>query len=65
MPLKLFITQCSDDMRWYSEFIGEYVTYEPQADDGILYGSREPAGYLNFVLKTDAIVKEVDDDATL
>jgi len=65
MPLKLFITQCSDSMRWYSDFIGEYVTYEPHADSSVEYGSREPAGYLNFVLKTDAIVKEVDDDATL
>ena len=52
----LLIKQCSDPMRWYADKVGERVPYIGSEGDHYEYRSREPAGYINFVLKCDAEV---------
>ena len=57
---ELFIHQCPDPMRWYSELVGERVPY--LGDVGTEYKSREPAGYINFVQYDDADIVEAVKD---
>ena len=52
----LEIVKCSDPSRWYADKIGQTVPYLGDEGDHYEYRSREPAGYINFVLKEDAVV---------
>lgn len=53
---RLLIVRCSDPMRWYAPLVGQTVPLLGQA--GAEYRSREPDGYVNFVLARDAQVVE-------
>lgn len=58
MP-KLLITKCNDSLMWYSKLVGQTVPYEGEWSDAPdVYKSREPAGYINIVKKTDAVIVE-------
>lgn len=54
MATKKFIkiTGCTDGMRWYSSHVG--AEFPLLATDSEEYKTREPAGYINFVLLKDA-----------
>lgn len=52
----LKILSCSDPMLWYAKLIGETVPL--LRIEHSEYISREPAGYINIVKKTDAIIIE-------
>ena len=54
----LKINKCSDGMRWYKSHVGQIADYLPHYDTEIEYGSREPDGYVNFILKKDAEILE-------
>lgn len=54
---KLRITGCSDSSMWYAGKVGELV--DLLGADRREYLSREPAGYVNIVRKTDAEVVEL------
>jgi len=58
----LKLLNCSDQMMWYRDKVGEVVTFVREYED--CYMSREPAGYLNIVKKQDAEIIElvVNDD---
>jgi len=49
---QLKITGCIDPLMWYADKVGETVPFVREADDCFI--SREPAGYVNIVRKTDA-----------
>jgi len=51
----LLIKKCSHPLRWYSNLIGEKVINLGYVGNNE-YRSREPAGYINFVLKEDCEV---------
>jgi hypothetical protein len=51
---KLRITGCSDSSMWYAGMVGQVV--ELLGADRREYLSREPAGYVNIVKKSDAEV---------
>lgn len=53
---KLLITSCSDSMMWYAKLIDQIVPFVREEKD--YYLSREPAGYINIVLKKDASIIE-------
>ena len=57
---ELEIVQCRDPLRWYADMVGQRVPL--LADLGSEYKSREPAGYINFVLRDDAVVVEPGGD---
>lgn len=51
---RIRIKQCRDSMMWYASLIGfefDVLSVEPT-----VYKTREPAGYINFILKEDAEV---------
>lgn len=50
----LLIKTCSDQMMWYATKVGQYVPFVRECSD--CYLSREDAGYINVVLKKDAVV---------
>jgi hypothetical protein len=52
----LLITGCSDRLMWYANLIGQEVPYLGRWDNDKHYKSREPAGYVNIVKYSDAIV---------
>ncbi len=52
--LKLRITGCTDRSMWYAGMVGEVV--DLLGEDRREYLSREPAGYVNIVKKSDAEV---------
>jgi len=54
----IIIKQCSDSLMWYRDMVGKVVVYEREYDD--CYMSREPAGYINKILKQDATIIDVD-----
>lgn len=54
----ILIKQCSDSLMWYRDMVGKVVVYEREYDD--CYMSREPAGYINKILKQDANIIYVD-----
>jgi hypothetical protein len=54
MTTYIQIKKCSDSFRWYAPHVGKMSDYVPRYDTETEYGSREPAGYINFVLKEDA-----------
>jgi hypothetical protein len=54
---KLLIISCSDPMLWYATKIGQEV--ELLAAEADCYLSREDAGYVNIVKKSDAIIISV------
>lgn len=57
--MKLKIVKCNDPLKWYAKLVGKEVPL--LAIEKIEYKSREPAGYINFVLKSDAeIVGDID-----
>lgn len=44
---------------WYSKFVGQTVPYLGEwSDTPDVYKSREPAGYINIVKKSDAQIVE-------
>lgn len=53
------ITGCSDPAFWYVNQVGEIVEYVREYTTEYL--SREPAGYTNIILKSDA---ELIEDCT-
>jgi len=59
---ELLITKCRDSLKWYSSLVGKRVPYLGDEGDHYEYRSSEPAGYVNFVLKEDAIIVEKDDE---
>lgn len=62
--LKLRITGCSDRSMWYAGMVGQVV--DLLGEDHREYLSREPAGYVNIVKKTDAeIVQECVGDLSI
>lgn len=50
----LTIVKCSDPQMWYAKLVGQLVVFLKEDKDH--YWSREPEGYANIVLKTDALV---------
>lgn len=48
---------------WYASKVGQTVPFVRETNDG--YWSREDAGYLNIVRKTDAEIVEFSDEPTL
>ena len=56
---RLLIHRCSDSRYWYAHLVGHTVELITEDDAG--YWSREPAGYLNVVQRSDAAVVTVDD----
>lgn len=48
----LLIDKCPDKLKWYASKVGEFVPL--LAEEEKEYKSQEPAGYINFVSKTDA-----------
>lgn len=58
------ITGCADSMRWYADLVGKTVEYCPRYDTETEYGSREPAGFVNFVMKTDGELVDIMDNST-
>ena len=59
---KILIKQCPDTMRWYRDKVGQLVDYVPRYDSVEEFGSREPAGYINFVMRRDAELIKVEDE---
>lgn len=59
----LKITKCTDPLKWYSRFIGNYVPYlgleEANTPE---FRSREPAGYINFVHVDDAEIVTLEEE---
>lgn len=55
----ILITGCSDPALWYVNQVGKTVEYVREYDAEYL--SREPAGYTNIILKSDA---ELIEDCT-
>ena len=56
-PLHLKIVRCSDSQMWYSDKIGQYVPFLGYIESD--YKSREPAGYVNIVRRSDAVLEEI------
>lgn len=56
---KLLITKCSDSLMWYRDLVHQTVPFVREDKD--CYISREPAGYINIVLKKDASIIETPD----
>lgn len=57
MKFVLLITGCSDPYMWYAKMVGQTVPYLGEWNDTPdVYKSREPAGYINIVRKTDAMI---------
>lgn len=55
--------KCDDFMMWYSGLVGHVVPYLGEwRDTPTVFKSRERAGYVNIVKKSDAVVIEEDDD---
>ena len=54
----LKIISCDDNRKWYSNLIGQLVPLLSEEHGHYEYRSREPAGYINFVSKSDAEVVE-------
>ena len=53
---QLLITGCSDSQYWYAGLVGTRQKYAGETDD--FYWSRESAGYINIIKKTDATIVE-------
>lgn len=51
----LKIVRCKDPLKWYYHMVGKVVPL--LAIEETEYKSREPAGYVNFVSKDDAVVE--------
>ena len=52
------IAKCSDPQMWYADKIGQLVAYISETEDE--YISREDAGYLNIVKKSDAELLKIE-----
>lgn len=62
MAKGLLIHKCSDPMMWYRGMVGQRVPYLGEwRDTPDVFKSREPAGYVNIVKKTDATVVDSED----
>lgn len=62
MAKELLIHQCPDPMMWYAGKVGQRVPYLGEwRDTPDVYKSREPAGYVNIVKKSDATIVDSDD----
>ena len=57
----LLIKSCSDSLRWYSNSIGKLVPLVDTEGDHFEYRSVDNDGYINFVLKSDAEIVEVEE----
>ncbi|EKT4458364.1 hypothetical protein QEL94_004336 [Pseudomonas putida] len=57
---KLKIVGCTDPMMWYAGLVGQVVSLVREEAD--CYWSREPAGHINIVRKSDARAVWVDQD---
>lgn len=58
----LRITQCRDNLMWYSNLVGKLVPYCGNWKEA--YKSREPAGYINRVEFADAEIVTINQDGT-
>lgn len=59
MSRELLIHRCSDPHMWYAGVVGQRVPYLGEwRDTPDVFKSREPAGYVNIVKKSDALVVE-------
>jgi len=57
--VKAKIVRCSDSLMWYNDQIGNvFVLIERFPEDKDVYWTREPAGYLNIIKRTDVIILE-------
>ena len=56
----LKIINCKDRQMWYRDLINQEIPLIGIEND--YYWSREPDGYKNIVLKTDAIIIEQEDN---
>jgi hypothetical protein len=45
------IKSCTDPMRWYAKYIGDKFLLLDEEE--VEYKTREPGGYINFILKKD------------
>ena len=52
----LEIVKCSDDRRWYADHVGQRVPFLGEEGDHYEYRSLDTGGYINFVLKEDAVI---------
>jgi len=57
MNKRIKIIDSQDPHFWYTQFVDSEATFPVIREEVDCYWTREPAGYLNFVLKKDA--KEV------
>jgi hypothetical protein len=53
---RLLIVRCHDPLMWYAGMVGKEVLYLGTWKDDGLHKSREPAGFVNVVRPTDAII---------
>lgn len=56
---ELLIVSCGDPMKWYANLIGKRVPLLSEEGDHFEYRSVEPAGYVNFVNKKDAVIVDI------
>ena len=54
---KIKIIKCNDGHKWYSSLVGQTVPLVSVESNE--YMSKEPAGYINFVAKDDAVLVDV------
>lgn len=51
----LRIERCRDPLKWYAGMIGKFVPNLGYHHDSNEWRSREPAGYINFIARDDAV----------
>lgn len=62
--MKIKVTKSSDSAYWYTHHQGE--EFEVVRENALEYWTREPSGYLNFILKKDSkVLKEVKEKINL
>lgn len=52
----ILVKDCSDRSRWYSQYIGQKFLLRKEHKDE--YETRQPEGYINFILKKDAVLEK-------
>lgn len=58
----LLITSCADPLRWYYHLVGEHVELLDEEPDHFEYMSLDQGGYINYVLKNEAEIVEIEYD---
>ncbi len=56
---QLRITQCHDPKMWYADLVNTLVPFCGQ--DGKGFWSREPAGFINTIPLSDAVIVRCED----